>query len=187
MSGASVCWIFGSGREPSESANVPCVPACPPGSRGARTDAIEQHRDRPGPLRSDPEAHRLADAAAEPARAARIGADLAPVHDERRQALDHLGGHAGDAAGEAGVADPVLVGRAPVPPAEVQKNVNGRLRVDAARLGDPDGRRALGHHALGRHLRQRAEDRAGQEVADDVPRGDAARAGRRSGCSPRAP
>ena len=73
-----------------------------------RAKAVEQCRERPRFPGSDAETHLLSETAAEPARSARIASNGAFVEHQRRENLDDLGRHAGDAAGKSRVVEAVF-------------------------------------------------------------------------------
>ena len=105
----------------------------------------------------------LTEAATAAPRTAGVCPQLAPVLDERRQGLDHLGGHAGDAAREAGGVQPVLRRPCPVPPDWKSVSENGRALASVPRqIVSQIASAPVGHQPVRQRRRERAEDHARQ-------------------------
>ena len=124
--GSSASWIFGSGREPSESMNSPRAPGCPPRdpageNRIRSTSAAMVHGSSERmPMRiAWPSPPRKRPAPAESGRSAR-----SCTTSGERLSITSTGTPA-TPLGKLVLSRPSLLGRAPVPPADVWKNVNG--------------------------------------------------------------
>src|SRR5918998_762513 len=132
--------------------------------------AVIHSRKGPGGVAANPDLHLLTEAAPEASRSFGVGAELAPVHDDGRDALDHLGRHAADAAGEGRGREPAPSGTRPHATAREEHVRKGISTFPLARdLCVPEAVCPLGQHPLRYSLGQGAVDQTRQEVADDVP------------------
>src|SRR5262249_39307257 len=129
-------------------------------ARGARTAPLEsgrrvtcalvESREDVGLVGADLDLHYLAEATPESARAPRVGSKLTPTRADRRQRLDPLRGHAGDAARVGGGREPILAteraGTACREPGEGE--VTARPALDAGDLRVPEPIEAGRHHPI---------------------------------------
>src|SRR5215211_5278602 len=163
---------FAAGR--AHGAGAAGEPAAHP--LGREPGAVVHGRQSPSGIAAHPDFHLLPETAAVAAGPLGVRAQLAPVHDDGGDALDDLGRHAADAAGEGRGGQPVPVGARPHAAAG-EEHVGEGLAVLAVAgdLGVPEAVGPLGQHLVRDDPRQGAVDQAGQEVADDVPGADGRR------------
>src|SRR5215210_2890260 len=137
---------------------------------GRAAGTVVHGGEDPGGVAANPDLHLLAKAAPVAARSFGVGADLAFVHDDWRDAFYHLCGHAADATGEGRRRETVPV-FARAHAAAGKEHVGKRLAAFALTgdLGVPQAVSALGQDFIGNSLCQRPVYHARQEVPDDVP------------------
>src|SRR5919112_1903068 len=137
---------------------------------GGAAGTVVHGGEDPGGVAANPDLHLLAKASPVAARSFGVGADLAFVHDDWRDALYYLCGHAADAAGEGRRRETVPV-FARAHAAAGEEHVGKRLAAFTLTgdLGVPQAVSALGQDFIGNCLCQRAMYHARQEVPDDVP------------------
>ena len=120
---------------------------------------------------------RSAEAAAELARAARVGPKFLPPDQQRRDGLDHFGGRGCDPTGKA-VAREAVLGRPGPHASRREEHCDEPVRPRTPHGRQPDVARPLGNHPVGDDRAEGPEHRVRQEMTDDVP-------GRHGGGEPR--
>src|SRR5215212_2315986 len=128
---------------------------------GRAAGAVVHGGEDPGGVAANPDLHLLAEAAPVSARPLGVGAELAFVHDDGGDALDHLGGHAADAAGEGCRRETVTRRtRAHAPAGEEHVGEGLAVLSLAGDLGVPQAVGALGQDFIGDNLCKGAVDHA---------------------------